>query len=228
MSDSFSTRFTGWSFLTAAVLLWGGWMILPVKIGTYFEPELFARIHDVFRFWIWAYRMHIFGMVITVIALVALASLVTESPCRVMVWPGTAVATAGMIVGALGAAFYYHHGAWGAQELRGKTPTEVAEFVAALRVDTEYVTCLVRFGRVFTGLGLVFIACGLWRGKILPVWLCGFAIVLGVAAMALTMLLPDRLELYPPVFHAFSLWLALTGVTILRGGLKLPAQSDGR
>jgi hypothetical protein len=36
--------------------------------------------------------------------------------------------------------------------------------------------------------------------------------------MALTMGLPDRLELYQPVFHLQAAWLAGTGLVVLRRG----------
>jgi hypothetical protein len=216
----FSTTFIACSFLTAAMLLWGGWLLLPVRIGTYFQPDDFGRVAERFHFWIWMYRLHLFGMVISAIALVALASLVTESAAKVLVWPGAAIATAGLIVGAVGAAFYYHHGAWGALELRGKSAEDAARFVEALRVDTEYVTCLVRFGRVFSGLGLVLVGSGLIKGRMLPGWLGWWAVVLGLAGMGVTMLLPDRMELYMPVFHAGAVWLAAMGVTVLRSGIN--------
>jgi hypothetical protein len=35
------------------------------------------------------YRVHIFGMLITTIALIELASVVVETPARVMVWSAT-------------------------------------------------------------------------------------------------------------------------------------------
>jgi TRAP-type C4-dicarboxylate transport system permease small subunit len=60
-------------FVAAGVMLWGGWMLLPRHIGTYFVNEDFARVHEHFHFWIWTYRIHLFGMVTTAIALVALA-----------------------------------------------------------------------------------------------------------------------------------------------------------
>lgn len=219
----FSTTFVAGAFLTAAVLLWGGWLLLPVKIGTYFQPDDFARVGERFHVWIWMYRLHLFGMVISAIALVALASLVTERAARVLIWPGAAIATAGLIVGAVGAAFYYHHGAWGALELRGQSADAAARFVEALRVDTEYVTCLVRFGRVFSGLGLVLVGSGLIQGRLLAGWLGWCAAGLGLAGMGVTMLLPDRMELYMPVFHAGAAWLAGTGVVTLRRGLDAGA-----
>lgn len=213
----FCTTFVACAFLAAAALLWGGWLLLPVRIGTYFQPDDFAHVAERFHVWIWMYRLHLFGMVISAIALVALASLVTAPEGRVLIWPGAAIATAGLIVGAVGAAFYYHHGAWGALELRGKSADDAARFVEALRVDTEYVTCLVRFGRVFSGLGFVLVGSGLIKGRMLPAWLGGCTIALGAAGMGVTMLLPDRMELYLPVFHAGAAWLAGMGVVVLRG-----------
>lgn len=224
MAADFSTRFTGGLFLAAAALLWGGWMLLPAHIGTYFQPDDFARVRSSFHFWIWMFRLHLFGMVLTAMAFVALAALLAESAQRVLIWPGAAVVAAGMTVGAVGAAFYYHHGAWGALELEGKSAADAQAFVQALRVDTEYVTCLVRFGRVFSGLGMLTAACGLLQGKLLPGWIAWLAVAIGLAAMGLTMLLPDRMTLYIPVFHVLSAWLALAGVVILRGGLAAERQ----
>jgi hypothetical protein len=207
-------------------MLWGGWMLMPAHIGTFFEPDDFSLVHDHLAFWIWTFRFHLFGMVVTAIALVALASLVAHSPARVMVWPGAAVATAGMIVGAIGAAFYYHHGAWGALHMHGRSPEEIGRFVDALRIDTEYVTCLVRFGRVFSGLGLVVFGAGLAKWNTLPIWTGWVAIVIGLAAMGLTMLLPNHLWLYQPVFHVQAFWLLATGIVILRGGSGLDGSGE--
>src|SRR5215210_2370743 len=124
-------------------------------------------------------------------ALVALATSVAASEARVLVRPGVAVAAAGAVTGALAAAFYYHFGAWGALDLADKPADTVRAFVGSLRVGTEYVTCLVRFGRVFFGLGQVVLAVGLLHGGVLPPWLIAGAGVLGVAAMVVTMAFPD-------------------------------------
>jgi hypothetical protein len=218
MVRDFSTKFTAWSFVAAAIILWGGWMMIPTHIGTYFEPDDFASVYSSLYLWIWTFRIYMFGMVVTAIALVALASLLTNSQARVMVWPGAAVAAAGMIVGAVGAAFYYHHGVWGAIETNGKSAVEISTFIDALRVDTEYVTCLVRFGRNFYGLGLVVVGSGLIKWKILPIWIGWAAVVIGSASMAITMLLTD-MSLYMPVFHVNAFWLLLVGVAVLRNGL---------
>jgi hypothetical protein len=221
MKQDFAAQFTGWSFVAAGIMFWAGWMLMPVHIGTYFVPDDFSRVHAHLWLWIWLYRVHIFGMVITTIALIAVSSLLADSPSRVMVWPGAGVATAGTFVGALAAAFYYHHGAWGAIELNGRGAEDLERFVANLRVDTEYVTCLVRFGRVFSGLGLLLLGLGFLKWRVLPAWIGGAALLIGLAAMALTMGLPNQLTLYLPIFHLQALWLVATGVVILRSGVRL-------
>jgi hypothetical protein len=63
------------------------------------------------------------------------------------------------------------------------------------------------------------IAAGLLKWRILPRWLAVWAAAMGVVAMAVTMGFPEYPVLYLPVFHAFPLWMACMGVTILRSGL---------
>ena len=150
-----------------------------------------------------------------VMGLVALATLLSESPMRIVLWPGVTVCVGGLFVAALAQAFYYHFGAWGAIAVDGKTQDERKEFVANLWVSTEYITCLVRFGRVFFGLGQAVLAAGLLCGGLLPSWLGITAAILGVAAIALTMGLPDSLELYKSIFHLNAIWLAAVGYTVL-------------
>jgi hypothetical protein len=220
MKDDFALRLTGGAFIAAGLMLWCGWILLPVRIGTFFAPEVFGQIHDQFHFWIWMFRIHLFGMIVTVIALFALSALVADSPARVLVWPGAAVMSSGMIVGALAAAFYYHHGAWGSLTLAGKSPQEAQAFVDALRVDTEYVTCLTRFGRVFGGLGLVVLAWGMLRYRFLPACYGIVSGLIGVSAMALTMGLPDQLWYYQPIFHVMVVWMLAMGVRIFFRGVE--------
>jgi hypothetical protein len=221
MQNDFGSRFAGAAFVAAGLMLSLGWLLLPVHIGTYFAPGVFVEIREHFHFWIWMYRVHIFGMITAVIALFAVAALVANSPARVLVWPGAAVASAGMVVGALAAAFYYHHGAWGTLKLAGTPPQVTQAFVDDLRVDTEYITCLVRFGRVFGGLGLVVFSWGVWRYAILPRWCGSLAALVGLVAMALTMGLPDQLSYYTPVFYGLVLWMLATGATLWRSGINL-------
>jgi len=220
MLRDFTTDVTGWLFLAGALMCWGGWMLLPRRVGMFFSGDDFPAIGSRLVLWLWLCRGHLFGVVVSAMALVALAALLANQPAvRILVWPGAAVAMAGLIVGAIGSAFYYHFGVWGALETR-KTPHAAKDLVESLHLPTHYVTCLVRFGRVFCGLGLTVLAVGLVRGEVLPWWVGGGAAGLGVAAMALTMLLPDNWALYSPVFHLQSLWQAATGAYLLLHGIS--------
>jgi hypothetical protein len=213
--DHLAPQVAGWAFIAAALMLWLGWVLLPVKLGTFFDAKDFPHIHACFRRWIWLFRVHLFGHVVTTMALVALGVLLAGTAERIVAWPGIAVACAGLMVSALAAAFYYHFGAWGALGMHGKANDHIESFVGSLRVSTEYVTCLVRFGRVFFGLGQLVLAIGLFVGGALPSWVAFGAAVLGISAMALTMGFPDNLEYYAPVFHLNALWLAGSGIAVL-------------
>ncbi len=210
------TDVTGWLLIAAAVMLWVGWTLLPVRIGAFFQPEDFPRVHRRLQLWIWLFRIYLFGHLMAVMGLVALATLFSESRMRIVLWPGVAVCLGGLFVAAVAQAFYYHFGAWGALDMDGKSENERESFVDKLLVSTEYVTCLVRFSRVFFGLGQVVLAIGLLVGALLSPWLGISAAILGVAAMALTMGLPDSLDLYKTVFHLNAVWLAALGVSVLQ------------
>jgi hypothetical protein len=114
-------------------------------------------------------------------------------------------------------AYYYHFGAVGSLELDGKPDADVDLFVQSLHTGLEYISCLVRFSRVFFGLGQLVLATGLYMGGILPVWFVSYTLLLGVAAILLTMAAPDKLHLYKPVFHLNALWMLLTGIVIVSG-----------
>jgi hypothetical protein len=206
---------TGGLFLAAALMLWLGWILLPVRIGPFLAAGDFAAIRASFRRWIWLYRLHLFGYLVTAMAFVALATAV-ESDARVIVWPGAAVIAAGAVVGALAAAFYYHFGAWGAIGFSDRSPPEIDAHLAALRLPTEYVTCLVRFGRVFFGSGQLVLAIGLLLSGVLSPWLAVGAALLGAGAMTVTMAFPNDLDYYHSLFHLNVVWMLAAGATILR------------
>ena len=212
---SLATDVTGWLLIAGAAMLWVGWTFLPVRIGMFFHWDDFPRVHRRLHLWIWLFRVHLFGHVVAVMGLVALAILFSESSMRIVLWPGVVVCTGGHFVAVLAQAFYYHFGAWGAVDMNGKTEDERKEFVTTLAVSTEYITCLVRFGRVFFGLGQAVLAAGLLFGGLLPAWLGITGAILSVAAMALTMGLPDSLDLYNGIFHLNAVWLAAVGYTVL-------------
>lgn len=222
--NDLSIEVTGGLLIVSALMLNLGWTLLPVKLGVFLEAADFAKIRPRFQSWIWLFRIHLFGFVMTVMALIALASLQSASWARIVLWPGVGVCGAGLIVISLAAAFYYHFGAWGSIDMADKTPDQVQEFVESLQVTTEYVTCLMRFGRVFFGFGQVVLAIGLWLAGGLPLWIAIATGVLGLAAIVLTMALPDDLEYYAPVFHLNTVWLFVMGWVVLRGGVELAAQ----
>ena len=219
--NDFALCVTGWLFIGAASMLWFGWTLLPFRIGTFFESKDFGEVYSRLHLWIWLYRIHIFGYLGTVMAFAALAAIVVESDSRILVWPAVAVLAAGSIVAALAAAFYYHFGAWGSISMKDQPASRIQSFADSLLVGTEYVTCLVRFGRVFFGLGQVMLAIGLFHGEILPLWIIGGAGVLGLAAMVVTMAFPDNLEYYWPLFHLNAVWLAGIGIVVLTSGIVL-------
>jgi hypothetical protein len=211
----------GGLFLAATLMLWLGWLLLPHKVGAFFQLGDFAHVHRRLRTWLWLFRVHLFGHLMAVMALVALASFYVESPWRVVIWPAVAVLGAGLVVACLASAFYYHFAVWGALDLHGKHAEEERKLLDSLHVGTHYITCLVRFGRVFFGLGQVVLALGLWGAGGFPAWFIVGAALLGVAAMALTMGLPDDLHLYRPVFHLNSAWLMVAAVLLLSGSVML-------
>jgi hypothetical protein len=216
MKSNFDKRFTGWVLVIAALLYWLGWILMGHHVGDYFVAEDFSEILSRRHWWIWLFRCHLFGMVLTVTALIAFAGRLIDPPARILIWPGVAVITAGIFITALAQAFYYHFGAWGSVEMNNKSSEQISQYVESLRLITEYVTCLTRFGRVFPGLGMVVFGSGLVKWKIVPNYLGGLAILIGLSAMGLTMFCPDDLHYYTPVFHCYSFWILAMGITILR------------
>lgn len=219
---AFGLKVCGSLFVAAAAMLWLGWTLLRVRPLGFFLPRQFAEIRADYRRWIWLYRVHIFGYLVTIMGAAALAAAVVAPEARVLMWPGLAVLATGSLVGALGAAFYYHMGAWGALDLAGRGEDEIARFIAGLKVLTHYATCLVRFGRVFFGLGQVVLAAGLLHGGILPGWVAFTGGLLGFAAIGVTMAKPDELERYRPIFHLNAAWMLILGLVMLRAGLGAP------
>lgn len=213
--SSFETNLTGSFFIAAAFMLYFGWILLPAKIGTFFEPEDFAAVRSHRRVWIWLYRIYLFGYVAGVMAFVALATLITEPTARIIVWPAVVVLDAGLVMTSLAYAFYYHFGAWGSIDMDGKSDEEIQEFIASLRVGTEYATCWIRFGRIFVGVGqLVFVLGLLKQVGPWPMWLIVLGGFLGVAGIALTLEWPDNLDYYKPLFYLDVFWLAALGIAL--------------
>jgi hypothetical protein len=222
MKKDFETKFTAWAFIFAAILLWGGWALSPHHIGEYIVASDFTAINEDLWFWIWMFRFHIFGWVTMAIAIFALLSITAKRPYRVLLLPGAGMVVIGTMTLAIASAFYYNFGAWGIGQTMGKSAAEIQQFMDNILFTNQYVTCFVRFGRIFSGVGLVLLGFGFVKWKIINPLLGWFTVLLGLAAMAIIMGIPDNFEIYKPVFHVKVIWLAMMGVTILLKGVNLP------
>ena len=149
----FESKFTGWAFIVGAILLWGGWALSSHHVGEYFVAVDFASIGENVWYWIWMYRIHIFGWVTMGIAMFAFTTLVTKKPFRVVMLPGIGMVVVGTFTLAIAAAFYYNYGAWGVGKTMGKSPEEIQAFMDGILFTNQYVTCFMRFGRIFSGVG---------------------------------------------------------------------------
>lgn len=224
MKKDFETKFTGWAFIFAALMLWGGYMLSPHNVGEYLVASDFPAIGENLWTWIWIFRVHIFGWVAMIVAVIALATLLPKQPSRILVTPGVGMVVVGTFTLALASAFYYNYGAWGVGMTDGKSAEEVQAFMDSILYTNQYVTCFMRFGRIFSGVGLVLLGFGLLKGQTFNKWMGWFTVLLGLAAMAIILSIPEYFEYYHPMFHIKSLWLALMGVIILRKGVNISAK----
>ncbi len=222
MKKDFETNFTGWAFILAAVLLWFGWALSPHHIGEYIVASDFAVIGEDVWYWIWMYRIHIFGWVTMGIAMFALVAITARKPYRVLMLPGAGMVIIGTFTLAIASAYFYNFGAWGVGQTAGKSPTEVQEFVDNILFTNQYVTCFIRFGRVFSGVGLILLGSGFIKWKIVSVWLGWFTVVLGLLAMGIIMGIPENYEIYKPIFHVKVIWLVIMGIVLLKKGVHVP------
>ncbi|WP_397362646.1 hypothetical protein [Olleya sp. R77988] len=222
MKKDFETKFTAWSFILAAVLLWFGWALSPHHIGEYIVASDFNEIGKNVWYWIWMYRIHIFGWVTMGIATFALVSVIGRKPYRVVILPGAGMIIIGTFTLAIAAAYFYNHGAWGVGQTTGKSPEEINDFMGKLLFTNQYVTCFVRFGRIFSGVGLVLLGFAFIKWKIVSTWLGWFTALLGLAAMGVILTIPDNFEIYKPLFHVKVVWLLAMGFVLLKQGVHLP------
>ena len=226
IKKDFETNFTGWSFIAAAVLLWFGWALSPHHIGEYIVASDFPAIGENVWFWIWMYRIHIFGWITMGVALFALVSITTQKPYRVVILPGAGMVIIGTFTLAIAAAYYYNFGAWGVGQTAGKSPSEIQYFIDNILFTNHYVTCFIRFGRIFSGAGFVLLGFGFLKWKIVSNWLGWFTAILGFVAMGIILAIPDNFEVYKPIFHVKVIWLVTMGAVILKQGVYLPTSKS--
>jgi hypothetical protein len=224
MKKNFETRFTGWAFILAALMLWGGYMFSPHRIGEYLVASDFPAIGESLWTWIWVFRVHIFGWVAMIVALIGLAAIANGKPYRILIAPGVGMAIVGTFTLAIASAFYYNFGAWGVGMTEGKSPEEIQLFMDNILFTNQYVTCFMRFGRIFSGVGLVLLGAGILKGKLMHGSMGWLTILLGLGAMGIILFIPEYFKYYKPVFHLKALWLALMGVVILRSGINTTKQ----
>lgn len=224
MKNDFETKFTGWSLIISALMLLFGWVLLPHHIGEYIEVADFAAVQENFWPWVWIYRIHIFGWVIMGAGIMGLASLTFKRPYRILLMPGAGVTIVGTFVLALATAYYYSYGAWGIGQTMDKSAAEIDKFMEGIKYTNHYVTCMTRFGRVFSGVGFVLLGAGFLKWNITAKWMSIFTILLGLTAMGIVMLIPENYGPYKPVFYIKTLWLLAMGATVLRQGLNLPEE----
>ncbi|MDA9018083.1 DUF4386 domain-containing protein [Saprospiraceae bacterium] len=220
LKKDIETKYTAYFFLASALMLWVGWFLSPHNIGEYIVSSDFESIGENIWFWIWMFRIHIFGWVTMAIAIFALVSITARKPNRVILVPGAGMTIVGTFTIAIAMAFYYNFGAWGVGETSGKSPEEIALFMESILYTNQYVTCFVRFGRIFSGVGLVLLGYGFIKWKLLPSWLSWFTILLGLVAMSVILFIPEYYEHYKPLFHVKAAWLMIMGIVLLRSGIN--------
>jgi len=226
MKKNFETNFTGWTFVLAAILLWVGWVLSPHHIGEYIVASDFAKVGENVWYWIWMYRIHIFGWVTMGISMFALLPLTSGKPYSVVIYPGIGMVVVGTFTLAIANAFFYNFGAWGVGKTAGLSATEMAAFMDSILSTNQYVTCFIRFGRIFSGVGLVLLGYAFIKWKIVSKWLGWFTALLGLVAMGIILLIPDNYDIYKPIFHVKVVWLVLMGVSLLMNGIHLPESKE--
>ena len=222
IQKDFENNFTAWSFIVAAMLLWFGWALSPHHIQEYIVASDFEAIGENVWTYIWMFRIHIFGWVAMGVAVFALVAITARKPYRVLVLPGAGILIIGTFTLAIANAYFYNFGAWGVGKTAGMSAVEIQAFVDDLLYTNQYVTCFVRFGRVFSGVGLVLLGTAFIKWHILPKWLGWFTLLLGLAAMVIIMGIPENYEIYKPLFHVKVIWLLVMGAVLLRRGVLLP------
>lgn len=225
MKKDFETKFTGLAFIFAALMLWGGWAFSPHHLGEYIVAEDFTHVGESVWYWIWMYRIHIFGWVTLSIALFSLVAITARRPYRVVILPGAGMFIIGSMTLAIAAAFYYNFGAWGVGQTMDKSAVEVQTFMDSILPTNQYVTCFNRFGRIFSGVGAVLLGFALIKWNIVHKAIGYLLLALGLGAVGLILSIPDNFELYKPFFHIKVIWMIAMGVWLLMKGVNLPEEN---
>ena len=226
MKNDFETKFTGWAFIIGAIFLLAGQELSPHKLGEYFIASDFENIGKNIWIWIWMYRIYIFGWVIMGLGMIGFASMTFEKELRILTMPGAGIIIIGTFVTSLAAAFYYTYGAWGVGKTEGMSIAEIQMFTDNIIITNHYVTCLVRFGRIFSGVGFVLLGVGLLKFKVMDSWIGIYTALMGITSVCVILFIHDNFEIYKPLFFVKVLWLLIIGTTILRKGINLQEKAS--
>lgn len=221
MKKDFETRFTGWSFMLAALMLFFGYEMLHHKIGEYFVANDFKEVGKDVWFWIWMYRIHIFGWVILGGAMMAFMAITYGKPQRVLLMPGAGIVVVGTFTMALAVAFYYTFGAWGVGRTMDLSQEESDLFMDHFLVFNHYATCMIRFGRIFSALGYILLGIGFFKWKIFPSWYAVFTAVMGLVSMCIILFIFENFYIFKPMYYINLVWMIVTGYLLLRRGVNL-------
>ena len=52
MLHDFTTNMAGWFFVSGAVMLWAGWVLLPRRVGMFFQSDDFPAIGAHLPWWL--------------------------------------------------------------------------------------------------------------------------------------------------------------------------------
>jgi hypothetical protein len=132
MEKNHETNFTGWAFILAAISLWFGWALSPHHMGEYIIASDFTKIGKNVWYWIWMYRIHIFGWVTMGVSMFALLSLTTGRPYKVVILLGIGMVIVGTFTLAIANAYFYNFGAWGVGKTAGLSSDELTQFMDSI------------------------------------------------------------------------------------------------
>lgn len=214
--SSFKFRFTGILLLMGAVMVNFGFLLRPVQLQDSFDLPSFIQAHEHQGIWIWSFRFLVFGLFMEVMGLTALSSLFRQSESGTVISAGVMVCNFALLVAALAEGYYMHMGAWAGWKVSTLEPAEQTRFLQTLEVTREWVVCLTRMGYMFFCMGLAAVGWGLLRSTSYPKWLGGYAMVLGVAGIAIMLIFDTRTDIFIPVRWGVSIFLLLLGALLLK------------
>ena len=220
MEKSIETKYTGWAFIAAALMILFGWELLHHHLGQYIVSTDFAEVNKHMWYWIWMYRIHIFGWVTMTIAVFSFITIASKKPYGAILVSGGGVLIAGSFIIAIASAFYYGFGTWGIGQTEGMTEVERQLFVDDLMPINHYVTCFLRFGRVFSGAGMLILGVVMVKWKLLNPILNWFTAAFGLVILCVILFIPDCFESYKPLTYVKVLWLLSMGIFLLKDGVK--------